>query len=155
MGVWLNIALEALVQSKLECLKNLSHSSPLAYDGSMSFKSLSESSKKCWSLLSEAWKIIFQLLRIVSHSFLLFKSHEDLYKKLGTRLNFFVSLSTVLWSVVRYILRPQKVDLAFPYFLILIFRTLGLGLEVIGHAVTPVTSDGVVTILITRLKRRK
>ena len=70
-------------------------------------------------------------------------------------MNFFVSLSTVLWSVVRYILRPQKVDLAFPYFLILIFRTLGLGLEVIGHAVTPVTSDGVVTILITRLKRRK
>jgi len=36
-----------------------------------------------------------------------------------------------------------------------IFRTLGLGLEVIGHTVTPVTSDGVVTILIMELERRK
>ena len=36
-----------------------------------------------------------------------------------------------------------------------IFRTLGLGLEVIGHTVTSVTSDGVVTTLITELKRRE
>jgi len=36
-----------------------------------------------------------------------------------------------------------------------IFRTLVLGLEVIGHTVTSVTSDGVVTTLITRLERRK
>ena len=36
-----------------------------------------------------------------------------------------------------------------------IFRTLGLWLEVIGHIVTSVTSDGVVTTLITGLKRRK
>ena len=43
--------------------------------------------------------------------------------------------------------------LLFYYFSI--FRTLGLGLEVIGHNVTLVTSDGVVTTLITGLKRRK
>ena len=36
-----------------------------------------------------------------------------------------------------------------------IFRTLGLWLEVIGHIVTSVTSDGVITTLITGLKRRK
>ena len=36
-----------------------------------------------------------------------------------------------------------------------IFRTLGLGLEVISHTVTSVTSDDVVTILIMGLKRRK
>jgi len=36
-----------------------------------------------------------------------------------------------------------------------IFRTLGLGLEVIGHTVTSVTFDGVVTILIMGLERRK
>ena len=36
-----------------------------------------------------------------------------------------------------------------------IFRTLGLGLEVIGHTITPVTSDGVVTTLITGLERKK
>jgi len=36
-----------------------------------------------------------------------------------------------------------------------IFRTLGLGLEVIGHTVTPVTSDGMVTTLITGLEKRE
>jgi len=36
-----------------------------------------------------------------------------------------------------------------------IFRTLGLGLEVICHTVTPVTSDGVITTLITELKKRE
>jgi len=36
-----------------------------------------------------------------------------------------------------------------------IFRTLGLGLEVIGHTVTSVTSDSVVTVLIMGLERRK
>ena len=36
-----------------------------------------------------------------------------------------------------------------------IFRTLGLGLGVICHMVTSVTSDGVVTILITELERKK
>ena len=45
---------------------------------------------------------------------------------------------------------------SFPIFnLFSIFRTLELGLEVIGHTVTSVTSDGVVTTLITRLKKRK
>jgi len=36
-----------------------------------------------------------------------------------------------------------------------IFRTLGLGLEVICHTVTPVTSNSVVTTLIMELKRRE
>jgi len=36
-----------------------------------------------------------------------------------------------------------------------IFRTLGSGLEVIGHTVTSVTSDGVITTLIMGLKRKK
>jgi len=44
----------------------------------------------------------------------------------------------------------------FDLFLIFpIFRALGLGLEVINHTVTLVTSDGIVTTLITGLKRRK
>ena len=38
------------------------------------------------------------------------------------------------------------------YFTLSIFRTLGLRLEVIGHAVTSVTSDGVVTTLIMDLR---
>jgi len=36
-----------------------------------------------------------------------------------------------------------------------IFRTLRLGLEVIGHTVTSVIFDGVVTTLITGLERKK
>ena len=35
------------------------------------------------------------------------------------------------------------------------FRTLGLEVEVIGHTVTSVTSNGIVTTLITGLERRK
>ena len=41
------------------------------------------------------------------------------------------------------------------FFIFSIFRTLGLGVEVIGYTVTSVTSDGVVTVLVMRLKRRK
>jgi len=47
----------------------------------------------------------------------------------------------------------------FIFFLIIlhfsIFRTLGLGLEVIGHTVISVTSDSVVTTLIMGLEKRK
>ena len=60
-------------------------------------------------------------------------------------------------------LRSKIVDLVVPYFLFLfyfifdffIFRTLGLGLEVICHTVTSVTSDSVITTWIIGLKRRK
>jgi len=41
------------------------------------------------------------------------------------------------------------------FFIVSIFRTMGIGEEVIGHTVTSVTSDSVVTTLITELKKRK
>jgi len=41
------------------------------------------------------------------------------------------------------------------FFIVSIFRTMGIGEEVIGHTVTSVTSDSVVTTLIIELKRRK
>ena len=64
------------------------------------------------------------------------------------------------------LLRSKNINLVFfIFFLILfsfqfifhfsIFRTLGLGLEVISHTVTPVTPDGVVTALITELRRKE
>ena len=65
------------------------------------------------------------------------------------------------------ILRSKKVDLVFSsfsflfyfsynlFFIFLFLETLGLGLEVIGHTITLVTSDGVVTALITGLERRE
>ena len=41
------------------------------------------------------------------------------------------------------------------FFIFSIFRTLGLGLEVISHTVTSVTSDGVVTTFIIGLEKRE
>jgi len=63
--------------------------------------------------------------------------------------------------IISYLSGSQKVDLVSFYFLLdlfsifSIFRTLGLGLEVIGHAVTSVTSDSVIITLIMELKRKK
>ena len=72
------------------------------------------------------------------------------------------------YILILYVIsRSQKVDLVSFYFLsyfyfifdlsfiFSIFRTLGLGLEVISHTVTSVTSDGMVTTLIMGLKRRE
>ena len=60
-------------------------------------------------------------------------------------------------------LRSKNMDLVFYSFSFLfyfifdfsIFRTLGLGLEVISHIVTSVTSDGMVTALVMELERKK
>jgi len=41
------------------------------------------------------------------------------------------------------------------FFIVSIFRTQGIGVEVISHTVTSVTSDSGVTTLITGLKRRE
>jgi len=99
MRAWLTIALEALAQSKLECPKNLSHGPPLEYKGLIEFKSSSSSFKKYYPLVSNAWNVILQLLRILSYLFFLSKSYEDLQEKMGTRSNIFASLSTKLWRV--------------------------------------------------------
>jgi len=68
-------------------------------------------------------------------------------------------------NVVDVKIKECRLSFFFIFFLILfffqvifhfsIFRTLGLGLEVISHTVTSVTTDGVVTILIIGLKKRK
>ena len=58
--------------------------------------------------------------------------------------------------IVDHVSRLKNMYLVFFFILILffsIFRTLGLGLGVICHTVTSVTSDGVVTALITKLER--
>jgi len=57
------------------------------------------------------------------------------------------------------IVKIEESGLSFFYFLfylfiiVSIFRTWGIGIEVICHTVTSVISDGVVTTLITGLKR--
>ena len=70
-----------------------------------------------------------------------------------------------LEPVLGTVSRSQEVDLVSFYFyfyfyfslfyIFLFLKHWGLGLEVICHTVTSVTSDGVVTTLVTGLKRRK
>jgi len=98
MGVWLTIALIALVHSKLEWLKCFSHNLPLEYIDLMILRLLSRRSRNFLSLLSKAWNIIFHMFVILSHSFFWLKSHEDLQENKGDRLNLLVSLSTISWS---------------------------------------------------------
>jgi len=79
--------------------------------------------------------------------------------------NFSLNVLTVMQKSANYIISylsgSQKVDLVSFYFLLdlfsifSIFRTLGLGLEVISHAVTSVTSDSIIITLIMELKRKK
>ena len=84
------------MQSELEWPKSLSHRLPFAVDSSTSFRS-SSSSIKCLSLSSDTWKTIFQLLRILLHLFFLLKFYNNLHRKVGKRLNFFISLLTMSW----------------------------------------------------------
>ena len=93
VGVWLTMALEALMHSELEWPKYFSHEPPLKYVSSMIFESSSRSSKKFLPLASEAWNVIFQVLRISSHLVFQLNCYEDLHGKIGMRLN---SLSTML-----------------------------------------------------------
>ena len=65
--------------------------------GSSGLLSLSTSSRKFLPLRSDAWKVIFQVLIMLSFSNFLLKSHEYLFGNRGVRLNNFVSELTALW----------------------------------------------------------
>jgi len=89
------MALEALMYNKLEWLKYFSYKPPLEYISSIMFEWSSRSSKKFLSLVSEAWNIIFQILRISLHLVFQLNSHKDLYRRIGMKLNLFISLLTM------------------------------------------------------------
>jgi len=85
------------------------------------------------------------------------------YPEYGSSLMFIHRVVTESQIMKQELSRSQKVDLvsfyslSHFYFLFNLFsicRTLRLGLEVICHTVTSVTPDGMVTTLITGLKRR-
>ena len=97
IGTWLTVALIVLIQSKFECLKNLSYRPPLAINSSIGLKSSLMSSRKCLFLLSKAWKSIFQLFKVLLHLFFLLKSQDNLHEKIRARSNCFVSLSMTVW----------------------------------------------------------
>ena len=95
MEAWLTMALNALAYNKFEWPKYFSHNSPLEYKSLMGCRLSSKSSRNSLPFVSEAWNIIFQLLRILLHLFFLSNSYKNLHGKIGTRSNFFVSLLTI------------------------------------------------------------
>ena len=60
-------------------------------------------SKKCLSLESKAWNVIFQILSISSHLLFLLNSYKDLHGNMGTKSKFFISLLTI--SCKNYLFR--------------------------------------------------
>ena len=115
-NTWLVIALDALVHRELEWLKNLSHEPLLIYEGLMGLLLLSTRSRKCFSLESEAWNVIFQVLIISLHSDFLLKSHNHLHGRSRIRLNNLVSLSTALWRHQLLQLRHSQNSIVFSWF---------------------------------------
>ena len=97
IGVWLVIALDALAHKELEWPKNLSHKPPLEYNSSMGLLSTSMRLRKCFPLVSKAWKVIFQILIKLLYSGFLLKYHDRLQGRSGMGLNNLVTLSMVLW----------------------------------------------------------
>ena len=94
IGAWLIITLVALAQRQLDWPKYWSHGPPLIVDGSRGFESSSRNSRKFFPFRSDAWKVIFHIVEIGSHSCFLQKSHDDLLGRMGENSNLPVSLST-------------------------------------------------------------
>ena len=65
--------------------------------GSRGLLSSSYSSKKCCSFKSDAWKVIFQLERMLSHLLFLLNFQDKLQGKIGRSLKHLVSVSTDLY----------------------------------------------------------
>ena len=66
------------------------------------------SSRKCLLFKSDAWKVIFYLLMMLSHLLFLLKSQEFLFERSGVRLNDLVSASTLLWRYYLLWLRHSQ-----------------------------------------------
>ena len=79
--------------------KAWSQGPPLMYDSSMILLLMLMRSRKFLSLPSDAWKVIFHRLMMLSLSDFLQKSQDSLLGNDGSGLNDFDSLSTDLWSL--------------------------------------------------------
>ena len=104
-------------------------------------------------------KIIKELEEQTTRFLKIIEKHNLYFKQ--SKCDFNMEEIPILGVVVGKVLRLKNIDLVFSsfsfsfYFPFSIFRTLGLGLEVIGHMVIPVTTDSIITTLIMELKRRK
>ena len=98
IGVWLIIALVALIYNELEWLKCCSQGLSLMIDGSIGLRLLSSNFRKNFPLRSATWKDIFHCKRTELHSCFLQKSQDDLHGKIGIELNLLESLSTKAYS---------------------------------------------------------
>ena len=94
IGVWLMMALVALVQIKLKWPKYWSQRLLLIADSLRRFELLSRSSRKFLPFRSDTWKYIFHCEIIELQSNFLQKSQDNLHRKIGDKLKLLVSLST-------------------------------------------------------------
>ena len=117
IGVWLVIALVALAHSVFEWPTYWSHVLPLLYIGFKILSLLSTKSRKLFLFRSDAWKVIFQLLMMSSHSDFLLKSQEFLFRKSGVRLNNLNSMSMCLWRFHLHLLGHSQNSIMFSWFL--------------------------------------
>ena len=109
------IALVALAYNILEWPIYYSHSLPLLYIGSKILLLLSTSSRKCLLFWSNTWKVIFQLLMMLSHSDFLLKSQEFLIGNSRVRMNNLVSILTCLWSFHSHLLGYSQNSIVFSW----------------------------------------
>ena len=97
--VWFVMALVARAHRELEEPKAWSHRPSLMYNGSMVLLLMSTRSRKFFPLPSEAWKVIFYGLIMLSLLVFLQKSQDILLGSEGSGLNDFDFLLTNLWSL--------------------------------------------------------
>ena len=93
------MALVARVHRELEEPKAWSYGPPLMYNSSMVLLLMLARSRKFFPLPSEAWKVIFHRLIMLSLSVFLQKSQDILLRSEESGLNDFDFLLTNLWSL--------------------------------------------------------
>jgi len=98
IGVWLTIALVALVQRELEWLKYWSHGLSLIVDSSIRFDSLSSNLRKFFPFRSDAWKVILHCAIVELQFCLLQKSQDNFQGRIGKTSKLLVSLCYKLHS---------------------------------------------------------
>ena len=113
IGAWPIIALVMRAHSELEWPKAWSHGPPLTCDGSMSYSSSSNKSRKWCPFPSNAWKVIFHRLVDSSQSVFLQKSQEILDGYNGVTKNDFESLSTSWWNLYLSLLGHSQNSIEF------------------------------------------
>ena len=100
------IVLIALMYKEFKYSKYLIYKPSLIYKDSIRWK-LSNRLRNCLPLVSDTWKVILQVFKILSHLLFLSKSQDNLYENKDVKLNIFVHYRVkrpvvVTWAVPKF-----------------------------------------------------